>query len=144
MTNLALQKLVYFCHAWFLVDLKRPLIRHKFEAWEYGPVLPYLYREFKAFDRSPITSRATQIDPHNGKKKVVPYSFDAETQSQLSKVVGFYSHMRAGDLVELSHVADGPWHRVWFHGGKSNPGMQIDNSSIAEFYAKAHYSGSIQ
>ena len=54
-TNLSLQKIVYFCHVWSLIELGKPLIRHKFEAWEYGPVLPYLYREFKGFDRSPIS-----------------------------------------------------------------------------------------
>ena len=53
-TNLALLKLVYFCHVWSLIKLGRPLVRHKFEAWELGPVLPYLYRAFKKFDRAPI------------------------------------------------------------------------------------------
>ena len=47
LTNLSLQKLVYFCHVWSLIGLHKPLIRHSFEAWECGPVLQYLYREFK-------------------------------------------------------------------------------------------------
>ena len=38
-TPLALQKIVYFCHVWSLIELRRPLIRHSFEAWEHGPVL---------------------------------------------------------------------------------------------------------
>jgi uncharacterized phage-associated protein len=55
--NLTVQKIVYFCNVWSLIELGRPLIRHKFEAWEFGPVLPYLYREFKNYDHSPCGSR---------------------------------------------------------------------------------------
>src|SRR3954454_7540659 len=107
-TNLSLQKIVYFCHVWSLINLGRPLIRHKFEAWEFGPVLPYLYREFKNHDRSPIVGRATQLDAIDGKHRVVVYDFDTDTDSLLHRIAGFYSQLRAGDLVELSHAAGGP------------------------------------
>ncbi|RYG87308.1 MAG: DUF4065 domain-containing protein [Alphaproteobacteria bacterium] len=135
-TNLALQKLVYFCHVWALISRGKPLIRHKFEAWEFGPVLPYLYRSFKNFDRSPITSRAMQIDPTDGQQRVVGYDFDAETESLLEETVEFYSRLSAGMLVDLSHADGGPWHSVWNHAGKVNPGMKIDDDSIVEFYSK--------
>lgn len=143
-TNLALQKIVYFCHVWSLIELHRPLIRHKFEAWEFGPVLPYLYREFKNYDRAPIAGRATQIDPLDGKHLVVVYNFDPETESLLDEIAGFYSRLRAGDLVELSHAEGGPWHLVWNHGGNVNPGMKIDDAKIVEFYSKAARPFSIQ
>jgi uncharacterized phage-associated protein len=143
-TNLALQKIVYFCHVWSLMDLGRPLVRHKFEAWEFGPVLPYIYREFKHYDRSPIIGRATQIDPFDGKHRVVAYDFDPETDSLLHKITGFYSQLRAGDLVDLSHANGGPWHAVWNHGGTVNPGMKIEDAKIVEFYSKAARPFSIQ
>lgn len=143
-TNLALQKVVYFCHVWSLIELRRPLIRHKFEAWEFGPVLPYLYREFKNYDRAPIVGRARQIDPADGKHRVVRYSFDPETESLLREIAGFYCRLRAGDLVELSHAEGGPWHSVWNHGGNVNPGMKIDDAKIVEFYSKAVRPYSIQ
>lgn len=136
-TNLALQKIVYFCHAWTLIDFGHPLVKHKFEAWEYGPVLPYLYRAFKEFDRSAITTRANAIEPVTGSLQRVSYDFDAETSSFITKIVDFYSRMRAGDLVELSHAEGGPWHRVWYHDGQVNPGMRIENDSISDFYSKA-------
>jgi len=136
-TNLALQKIVYFCHVWSLIELRRPLIRHKFEAWEYGPVLPYLYREFKNYDRLPIVGRATQIDPVDGNQRIVAYNFDSETDLLLREIVNFYSRLRAGDLVDLSHAEGGPWYRVWNHGGTVNPGMKIDDAKIVEFYSRA-------
>lgn len=143
-TNLSLQKIVYFCHVWSLIHLGRPLIRHKFEAWEFGPVMPYLYREFRNYDRAAIVGRAREIDPANGKYRTVQYSFDPDTESLLHSITEFYSRMRAGDLVELSHAEGGPWHKVWNHGGSVNPGMKIDDAGIVEFYSKAVRPFSVQ
>jgi uncharacterized phage-associated protein len=143
-THTALQKLVYFCHVWSLVQLKRPLIKHKFEAWDFGPVLPYLYREFKNFDRAPVKTRATQIDSLDGSNRTVEYQFDSQTAAFLEEIVEFYSRMNAGDLVKLSHVAGGPWDRVWNHSGSVKPGMRIDDAQIASFYSKARLPFAVQ
>jgi uncharacterized phage-associated protein len=135
-TNLSLQKIVYFCHAWCLTKLERPLIRHSFEAWQYGPVLQYLYREFKEYDASPIRSRAKKLNAQTGKFEIVHYKFDETTAKLLEKVVDFYSQLSASQLVDLSHTTGGPWDIVWNHPGRSNPGMKIDNETIATFYSK--------
>ncbi len=134
-TNLSLQKIAYFCHVWSLIELKRPLVKQNFEAWEFGPVLPYIYREFKAFERTPIKGRATGIDPDTGQLKVVSYSFDFDTQKLIEKVTDFYSQIKASDLVELSHAKGGPWHKIWNHTGIVNPGMKIANDDIIRFYS---------
>lgn len=136
-TNLALQKIVYFCHVWSLVELKKPLLKHQFEAWQHGPVLQYLYHQFKEYDRSPITGRAVALDRFTGKKIKVEYRFDQTTTDLLTRVVDFYSRLSAGYLVELSHAEGGPWDQTWNHGGKVNPGMKIDNEKIVDFYSRA-------
>ena len=136
-SNLAMQKIIFFCHAWSLIVLREPLVKQHFEAWEFGPVLQYLYREFRRFDRDAIKSRATKINPFTGAKEVVNYDFRPDTAQFLRSIIDFYSQLKPGDLVELSHVEGGPWHKVWFHHGKVNPGMKIDNDEIAAFYAKA-------
>src|SRR6266487_3327345 len=97
-THIHLQKLVYFCHVWSLIELRRPLVKHKFEAWDYGPVLPYLYREFKVFEQHPINKRATRIEPLDGSSRIVEYDFDQPTSILLDRVTDFYSQLRAGDL----------------------------------------------
>jgi len=143
-SNLSLQKVVYFCHVWSLIKLRRPLVRHNFEAWQYGPVLQYLYRQFRTFENKSITGRATHINPRTGEKEVVPYSFDPETEYFLTKVVDFYTRIRASDLVELTHVRGGPWDEVWNHGGTVNPGMKIPEDAIIRFYSRARSPFSIQ
>lgn len=143
-SHLALQKLVYFCHVWSLIELGEPLVRHSFEAWEHGPVLQYLYREFKGFGSEPVRGRAQQINTHNGQRKVVSYAFDQATGELLTKVVAIYSRFSASTLRELSHAPGGPWDRVWNHGGKINPGMRINNEDILRFYSRMGWLATVQ
>lgn len=143
-THVALQKIVYFCHVWSLIGLNRPLVKQGFEAWQYGPVLQHIYREFKDFDRNPIRGRATRIDKFTGERVVAEYQFDIEYRSLLDKVVDFYSQLRAIDLVDLSHVVGGPWDKVWNHSDAINPGMIISDDLIVNFYSKMSGPFSIQ
>lgn len=143
-TNLSLQKIVYFCNVWSLIQTGRSLIRHQFEAWKYGPVIQYLYREFKPFEDQPITGRATRINPNSGNKEVVPYLFDDETEELLKGVVDFYSRLRTSDLVALSHAEGGPWDEAWNHPNSVNPGMKIEETSVIEYYSKVPPPFSIQ
>lgn len=136
LTNLSLQKIVYFAHVWSLVLLGKPLVKHQFEAWKHGPVLQYLYQHFKSFDRQPIDRAATRLDPYSGKEVKVEQDFDADTETLLHKVVEHYSRFTAGYLVEISHERGGPWETVWNHKHIVNPGMKISNKDIVEFYSK--------
>jgi uncharacterized phage-associated protein len=138
-TNLSLQKIVYFCHVWSLIRLNRPLIKHQFEAWKFGPVLQYLYREFREFDNQPIIGRAKKIDPKTGHSAIAEYTLDNETEELLSRVADFYSLLPPADLVQMSHAKGGPWDKVWNHQGRVNPGMKIDNGAIIEFYSKVNF-----
>lgn len=135
-TNLSLQKIIYFCHVWTLIEQNQPLVKQSFEAWKHGPVLPYLYQEFKSFGALNITSRAQRINKFSGKNEVVPYSFNEELHALLQQVVNFYSRLSSGMLVKLTHIENGPWHKIWEHQGSIKPGMRIDNHEIATFYAK--------
>ena len=136
-SNLSMQKIVFFCHVWSLIRLRTPLIRQTFEAWEHGPVLQYLYREFKEYDDNPILKRARRMNPETGEFEIVREDFDPATLKLLHEVVNFYSRLRPYDLVEISHVQGGPWYRTWHHNGSTNPGMKIENHAITSFYSKA-------
>ncbi len=47
LTNLKLQKLLYYAQAWYLALYGRPLFAEDFEAWVHGPVLRSQYLRFK-------------------------------------------------------------------------------------------------
>jgi len=55
LTNLKLQKLLYYADAWHLALRDEPLIAENFKAWVHGPVLTSQYHRFKDYKWSPIT-----------------------------------------------------------------------------------------
>jgi uncharacterized phage-associated protein len=54
LTNMKLQKLLYFAqgHSYGLRDKR--LIEDDCQAWQYGPVYPSVYRAFSCFGAGPI------------------------------------------------------------------------------------------
>lgn len=112
LTNLALQKLLYFAHGIHLVQTKEPLVSGYFEAWQYGPVHPSAYKSFKAAGSSAITFRATGQDPLTGAAREVATPSDPRLTSLMQQVIGSYGRMSPGRLVDLSHAKGSPWSHV--------------------------------
>lgn len=48
-SNLRLQKLLYFVQAYYLISSGNPCFGDRIEAWDFGPVVPVVYHEFKRF-----------------------------------------------------------------------------------------------
>lgn len=71
LTNLKLQKVLYFLNASFLVEKDKPLLDESFSRWTYGPVIESVYSEFKTYGSSPITETKPIIKT-NGK----PFDYD--------------------------------------------------------------------
>ena len=53
-SNLKLQKLVYYAQAWYLALYNDSLFPEDFQAWIHGPVIPVLYAKYKVFQWQPI------------------------------------------------------------------------------------------
>lgn len=137
-TNLSLQKLVYFIHGWFYSIYDQPLVKNKFEAWQYGPVQRVLYDQFKALREKPIRDlRATHIDPETGQNVYREPRIDAGHAEIIEQVLDKYSKFTAGQLVEQSHVEDGPWEYVWHQAEEVvYPGMRIPDSMILDHFKR--------
>lgn len=54
LTNLKLQKLLYYADAWNLALYDEPLFTENFKAWVHGPVLTSQYHRFKDYRWQPI------------------------------------------------------------------------------------------
>ncbi|MGK7872992.1 MAG: Panacea domain-containing protein [Xenococcaceae cyanobacterium] len=61
-TNLKLQKLVYYAQAWYLALYDKSLFSEDFQAWISGPVQPQLYERFKKYKWNPISEDAGEIE----------------------------------------------------------------------------------
>ena len=101
LTNLSINKLVYYCQVESLRLLGRPLFVDRIEAWEYGPVEPAVYHAFKGYGRSTIHKPATP-----GGTSDIP---NAEEATVIDSAMKKYGDLTAYDLVELSHRKGGAW-----------------------------------
>lgn len=52
LTNLKLQKLLYYCQVLSLKKQGQTLFGANIEAWDSGPVVPVIYQEYKSFGRN--------------------------------------------------------------------------------------------
>jgi uncharacterized phage-associated protein len=112
-TNLALQKLLYFLHGIFLSETKGcPLVSGYFEAWTYGPVHPVAYQAFKSADSNPITFRASVRDPLTLQPRELVRCEDDRARALVRRVVATHARMSVGRLVEISHAKGGPWAHI--------------------------------
>jgi len=132
-TNLALQKLLYFAHGTFLNAMRRPLVTGYFEAWQYGPVHPTAYQAFKPAGSDPICFRATGMDVLTGRSRPLPELDDPHILGLVEHVMRSYGSLSPGRLVDLSHAKDSPWHFIVEKSRRTVTfGLRIPDSIIAE------------
>lgn len=133
-TNLSLNKVVYFVHALYMSRTGRPLVDAKIEAWQYGPVFREVYHEFKSCGDKSINKRAMCFNVASGRYEEAALPVDFSNATQIDDLALPYIRMRPFDLVELSHEHGGPWHSAWAHLGDINPGMEITNEAIVDHF----------
>jgi len=107
MTNLKLQKLVYYAQTWHLGLLGTPLFDEECQAWVHGPVVAELYHQYKHHTRQPIE----RPDLSNGSFEKIEAAFGPETQEVLASVADMYFDKDAYDLELMTHV-ETPWLRA--------------------------------
>lgn len=91
-SNLQLQKILYYIQKEFLEIYRAVAFSEKIEAWQFGPVVPNIYRLYCGFGAMPITMRynvnlssehRTLIDALVEKKRVLnPWDMVADTHKQ--------------------------------------------------------------
>lgn len=136
LSNMQINKIVYFLHADSLGALGVPLVSAKIEAWEHGPVFRELYSQFKRHSDGPISTRASSLDPVSGELKLVKPNLSSEELQFLRPLALRYSAMSASALRAQSHELGGPWDQVWNHETSTNATMRITDESILEWFGK--------
>ncbi len=123
-TNLALQKIMYLLHMIYMGrNDGEPLVREEFEAWDYGPVLPSVYRQARIFGGSPIR------DVFLGVKDLADTQYDA----LIKEGCGYLLPKRPGELVAITHAKGGAWAKNYRPGVL---GKRIPNSDILDEYRR--------
>jgi uncharacterized phage-associated protein len=129
-TNMAINKIVYFAYERLLVEKDRRLTNAKIEAWEHGPVFREIYQSFKHHGDRPIVSRAKFYSPDTGDFERVGLDIADDDREYIANVVIPLLPLSASKLRDMSHIPYGPWYNTWWHKARTNPGMEISPADI--------------
>lgn len=116
-TNLKLQKVLYFAQAYFLAKKHKSLFKDDIEAWEYGPVIPSVYHKYKKYGSQPIIKVSIVDKISDTDKKML---------DEIWEVFGGYSASR---LVDMTH-AHSPWKEA-----RDRSNNIITKKSMEEYYS---------
>lgn len=136
-SNLRLQKLLYFVQAYYLAftDSHEPCFSDVIEAWEFGPVVPQVYHEFKCYGSGNIPTINSYFDYDENaiwSIKRIPYVSNVIPENDkkiIQGVVEQFSNYSTSALVELTHKQK-PWRSVYDRSQKN----EIKKSSIKEYF----------
>lgn len=99
LTNLKLQKILYYAQGWYLANFNRPLFNDPIQAWRFGPAIHSIYRAFSKYGSLPIREEITadelkDINPHD--------------KTFLDKIWDTYKLYSGTDLIQSTHK-ERPW-----------------------------------
>lgn len=123
LTNMQLQKLVFFAHGVHLAAYDgSTLIDDPIRAWDFGPVIPPLYEKLRRFGRG-------KVDPVIAPELRVLDPDGTEFQA-IRSVWEAYKGYDAWKLSKITHQPGTPWSKVWERCMYDD----IPNDLIQEYY----------
>ncbi|MCM1517469.1 MAG: DUF4065 domain-containing protein [Pseudoflavonifractor sp.] len=117
MSNLKLQKMLYYQQGFHLAYFGTPLFDEEIEAWMYGPVVPEVYDAYDHYGRNGIES-----DPDK------EMDFEPEEWRLFLKVFDIYGQYSAIGLMNMTHQEP-----TWMNVRKGH-GCVISKESMTEFF----------
>lgn len=116
LSNLKLQKLVYYAQGFHLAMLDKPLFEEDFRAWQYGPVVESLYGDYKEYSGG-------AVPVPDAPDSMVFNKIQQDLLNEIHEVYGKYSAWR---LSEMTHE-EGPWKST------NNMGV-IDKMALKDYF----------
>lgn len=120
MTNMKLQKMLYYQQGFHLAYFNTPLFDDEIEAWMYGPVVPTMYDRYK-------TNGHNGIEPD----RTIEFIFDQPQElalfNEVCRVYGAYSTI---GLMHMTHQ-ESPWKNT-----PTGEGNIISKSVMRSFFKR--------
>lgn len=117
LTDLKLQKLLYYAQGTAIKYTGKPLFNENLVAWDLGPVVPEVYNRYKQYGKNPIDEPIT-----------MPNFGDNDVEVILKDVHEDYGQYSAFKLVEMTHN-ETPWKET-----PKNNVISLDK--MREFFAR--------
>lgn len=124
LSNMKLQKLLYYAQGHHLGRYGKPLFTDGIQAWSHGPVVPTVYRQWKHCGSADV-----RLHPND------PFTWDdvdEETAEFLGLVWNTYGKFGAWQLRNMTHE-EPPWKKNW--RGERERDVVISNDDLREFFA---------
>lgn len=124
LTNLKLQKLLYYAQGKYLASCSKPLFSDKVEAWKFGPVVADVYHAFKSCGQFPIT--AFDIEYRSTELGDEQKAFVKDIWEKIGeKYSGFF-------LVQTTHKKGTPWDK-YFNERERN--IEIPQTELKKYFS---------
>ena len=94
-TNLKLQKLLYYAQGFYLALFDKKLFDEEIEAWQYGPVCVSIYHNFKGY--------GSNVIPYKEDKKEFSKIFSSEQIEFLDEIYDVFGQFSAWKLRDMTH-----------------------------------------
>ena len=116
MSNLKLQKILYFLQVQFLHEFKEPCFSDPIEAWGFGPTIPSVYHPFSIFGAAAI--------PESYKKDRMYWANNDEAIKDQHKTVinTVIENLKSYSVSELTRFSmnQQPWKLSYFKRNKAS------------------------
>lgn len=122
MTNLKLNKLLYYAQGAFLSRTGKPLFHNHIEAWPLGPVVPEVYHKYKVCGKNPISYDQDDIDLS---------CFTPAELETLFDVMREFGQYTGSKLVSLTHRPGTPWRNASDNGEK-----ELNQTDIQKYFSE--------
>lgn len=121
LSNLRLQKLLYYAQAWSLANRDQPLFRDEIEAWTHGPVVRKVYAQFADCQGGLISGPVGPFHLSEGDREFVRSVWEA------------YREFSATALRNMTHAED-PWRLAYRGPNQGQPPGIITQESMREYF----------
>ena len=81
LSQMQVQKLLYFSHGWHLALRGEPLTVEPFEAWDYGPVVRRLWERLRKYGNKPVTEKIPDYVFSGGKFSTIVSGIEISPES---------------------------------------------------------------
>lgn len=129
-SNLKLQKLLYFIQGEALANLNEPAFFEPIQAWKFGPVVQEVYSKYSAYAGMPIIERYEESE---GVINEIPH-LKGIIDTEINRRMGSF----AWDLVDETHRPGTPWDEIYNKQNQKQYGI-IPLQYIKDYFRNSNY-----
>ena len=123
-SHMKLHKLLYYAQGYYLANKNKPLFNLDISKWDYGPVVPFVYKKFMQIGGGP------RLKPH---PEGEPSRLPKEIQVFLDEIWQTYGKFTGLQMSDMSHQ-EAPWLETEMY-------RTIDPEKIKDYFKGIIYSG---